>query len=278
MLELSCVKAPPWHPWNADLALCNKPAPDHNLAKSKMPGSSCTKNHSLTQLPAVSFVYNTFLPPTYIFNSVWFNRLRRLMIAFTVLASAYFAFLIVYLAVRIGPLRHSDPDKNSAEFIESVLTEYFYAIEMVGWWLYATFALTGLALVMSVIGFVAFLRKHTRLTLLYFVWAVAHLGIYIVVAGVTLVLVATDGGDPPRYGMYMVSTHGTPKPMRFDDALGSWLVILTIMLPNFLLWIALRALVAFVAWMFYTELRRVKMEKSTATSAATTGAAAASAV
>ncbi|ORZ34442.1 hypothetical protein BCR44DRAFT_1513984 [Catenaria anguillulae PL171] len=230
-------------------------------SKSRRLSTTSAKFPANLAPPCLHTLHNKVLPPTTILNTKWFGYLRFALLTYTVLAAIFFVAVMVNLFVRVLPRRlAADPTQPGTEvtFAEAIFTQFHFMIQQVAAWLYVAAVLSGVGIVMSGFGFLALYLKNTRMVFIYLLFSVGHVLMYAGVMGVTLLLIVKGGGEPEANRLL----GGKPVPAApgFKDSLDSWIILLTVLLPDFALWTLVRGSACFAVWIYYTELRMHKLE------------------
>ncbi|KAI9224803.1 hypothetical protein BC828DRAFT_401947 [Blastocladiella britannica] len=176
----------------------------------------------------------------------WLRILRVGLLSYTVVAGIFFLVTGANLAFNILP----NKDAEDTTLIDTLGSQFHFLIQEVSGWLYVAITLSVLGLVMSVFGFAAFKSKRLPLIQAYFVWSALHLLLYAGTMLATIILMARE--NP---GTHVVSD---PKPISTKDAERSWIVLLTVLLPDWTLWTVVRAAVCYLTWVYFTEVRMLK--------------------
>ncbi|KAJ3365586.1 hypothetical protein GGF32_008719 [Allomyces javanicus] len=173
----------------------------------------------------------------------WLGILRHGLMGYTVLAAVFFIVTAVNMGMHLLPTKTDDPEGTSVS--DLFVDQFYFMTQQVSGWSYAALTLAVIGVLMSVFGFVAFLKRHTTLCYIYFIWSALHVAVWAVVMVVTLLLMARE-----YPGTHIISD---PKPANIADAKTAWVVLLTVLLPDFVLWTAVRVAAAYFSWVFYTE-------------------------
>ncbi|KNE61361.1 hypothetical protein AMAG_06191 [Allomyces macrogynus ATCC 38327] len=180
----------------------------------------------------------------------WLGILRHGLMGYTVLAAVFFIVTAVNMGMHLLPTKTNETEGTSVS--DLFVDQFYFMTQQVSGWSYAALTLAVIGVVMSVFGFVAFLKRHTTLCYIYFIWSALHVAVWAVVMVVTLLLMARE-----YPGTHIISD---PKPANIADAKTAWVVLLTVLLPDFVLWTAVRVAAAYFSWVFYTETKLTKGE------------------
>ncbi|ORZ34440.1 hypothetical protein BCR44DRAFT_1436243 [Catenaria anguillulae PL171] len=171
----------------------------------------------------------------------WLALLRRLLLAYTILAALFFLATGLNLAFNIIPT------KQDPTLLDTLGNQFFFMVQEVKEWVWVAVALSVIGLIMNIFGFWSFKSERTSLIRIYLWWSLAHLILYAGTMVATLFLMARE--NP---GTRVVSE---PKSLDKKDAARSWIVLLTVLLPDWTLWTLIRAGVLYMTWVFYTETK-----------------------
>ncbi|KNE66589.1 hypothetical protein AMAG_11710 [Allomyces macrogynus ATCC 38327] len=180
----------------------------------------------------------------------WLGILRHGLMGYTVLAAVFFIVTAVNMGMHLLPTKNDETEGTSVS--DLFVDQFYFMTQQVSGWSYAALTLAVIGVVMSVFGFVAFLKRHTTLCYIYFIWSALHVAVWAVVMVVTLLLMARE-----YPGTHIISD---PKPANIADAKTAWVVLLTVLLPDFVLWTAVRVAAAYFSWVFYTETKLAQGE------------------
>ncbi|KAJ3365584.1 hypothetical protein GGF32_008717 [Allomyces javanicus] len=174
----------------------------------------------------------------------WLGILRHGLMGYTVLAAVFFIVTAVNMGMHLLPTK---TDTEGTSVSDLFVDQFYFMTQQVSGWSYAALTLAVIGVLMSAFGFVAFLKRHTTLCYIYFIWSALHVAVWAVVMVVTLLLMARE-----YPGTHIISD---PKPANIADAKTAWVVLLTVLLPDFVLWTAVRVAAAYFSWVFYTETK-----------------------
>ncbi|KAI9224804.1 hypothetical protein BC828DRAFT_372537 [Blastocladiella britannica] len=196
-----------------------------------------TQSQSMTTPPRVS--------------ETWFTRLHKALLYSSSISAVYFVFVLVHLITRVFPLEDGNV-KNHPEisFAEGIATQYWFAMQVIPGWKVVAVVLSALGLLMSGVGFVAFVKRSPKLVLAYISWAAIHAAAYIVVFIITIVVLATSS-TPTLVG----AAAGPFSTDGFTGTADAWIVLLSIMIPDVGVWTVIRAVLFFAGWVYCSELR-----------------------
>ncbi|KAI9175303.1 hypothetical protein H9P43_006664 [Blastocladiella emersonii ATCC 22665] len=178
----------------------------------------------------------------------WLAFLRKAMIVYTALASVFF------LATALNSAFNLLPAKDDPTLVDTLANQFYFLLAEVKDSVYAVVVLAVIGLAMSVFGLVAFTRRSAPLVRIYFFWSLLHVLAYVATMIATLFLMARE--NP---GTHVISD---PKPIDARDARRSWIILLTVLLPDFVLWSLVRLAAVYFARVYYVEATLLaKMEK-----------------